>query len=60
VSRKGGVRKSTNDSPAVVLVHGAFADESGFRGLYDQLFGQELRVIDPPNPLRGLTGGDGD
>jgi hypothetical protein len=26
--------------PAIVLVHGAFADESGFRGLYDELLGE--------------------
>jgi pimeloyl-ACP methyl ester carboxylesterase len=46
--------------PTVVLVHGAFADASGFRGLYDELLGQDVRVIAPPNPLRGLSGGDGD
>jgi pimeloyl-ACP methyl ester carboxylesterase len=46
-------------SPTIVLVHGAFADASGFRGLYDELLGEDLTVIAPPNPLRGLTGGDG-
>jgi pimeloyl-ACP methyl ester carboxylesterase len=46
--------------PTIVLVHGAFADASGFRGLYDELLGEELRIIAPPNPLRGLTGGDGE
>jgi pimeloyl-ACP methyl ester carboxylesterase len=46
--------------PAVVLVHGAFADASGFRGLYDELVGEDVTVLAPPNPLRGLTGGDGD
>jgi pimeloyl-ACP methyl ester carboxylesterase len=51
---------STNGSLTVVLVHGAFADASGFRGLYDDLLGEGLRVIAPPNPLRGLSGGDGD
>jgi pimeloyl-ACP methyl ester carboxylesterase len=51
---------STNGSPTVVLVHGAFADASGFRGLYDELLGQGVRVVAPPNPLRGLTGGDGE
>jgi pimeloyl-ACP methyl ester carboxylesterase len=52
---------STNGSLTVVLVHGAFADASGFRGLHDELVGEDLRgVIAPPNPLRGLTGGDGD
>lgn len=46
--------------PTVVLVHGAFADASGFRGLYDELLGQDVAVVAPPNPLRGLTGGDGE
>jgi hypothetical protein len=45
--------------PTIVLVHGAFADASGFRGLYDELLGQDMTVVAPPNPLRGLTGGDG-
>jgi pimeloyl-ACP methyl ester carboxylesterase len=51
---------STNGSPTVVLVHGAFADASGFRGLYNELLGEDVNVVAPPNPLRGLTGGDGE
>ena len=47
-------------SPTIVLVHGAFADASGFRGLYDELLGEDVTITAPPNPLRGLTGGDGD
>src|SRR5215467_3570684 len=46
--------------PTVVLVHGAFADASSFRPLYDSLQGEGLTVIAPPNPLRGMTGGDGE
>jgi pimeloyl-ACP methyl ester carboxylesterase len=46
--------------PTIVLVHGAFADASGFRGLYDELLGEDVTMIAPPNPLRGLTGGDGE
>jgi pimeloyl-ACP methyl ester carboxylesterase len=46
--------------PTVVLVHGAFADASGFRGLYDELLGEDVTVVAPPNPLRGLSGGDGE
>jgi pimeloyl-ACP methyl ester carboxylesterase len=46
--------------PTIVLVHGAFADASSFRGLYDELVGEDLTIIAPPNPLRGLTGGDGE
>jgi len=44
--------------PTIVLVHGAFADASGFRGLYDQLLGEDVTIVAPPNPLRGLSGGD--
>ena len=47
-------------SPTIVLVHGAFADASSFRALYDELLGQDATVIAPPNPLRGLSGGDGE
>ena len=46
--------------PTIVLIHGAFADASGFRGLYDELLGENVRVVAPPNPLRGLSGGDGE
>jgi pimeloyl-ACP methyl ester carboxylesterase len=45
--------------PTIVLVHGAFADASSFRSLYDMLLGENVTIIAPPNPLRGLTGGDG-
>ena len=44
--------------PTIVLVHGAFADASGFRGLYDELLGEDVTMVAPPNPLRGLSGGD--
>jgi len=47
-------------APTVVLVHGAFADASGFRGLYDELLGEDVTIVAPPNPLRGMTGGDGE
>jgi pimeloyl-ACP methyl ester carboxylesterase len=46
--------------PTVVLVHGAFADASSFRGLYDRLLPEDVMIIAPPNPLRGLSGGDGE
>ena len=46
--------------PTIVLVHGAFADASSFRPLYDELLGEDVTIIAPPNPLRGLTGGDGE
>src|SRR5215471_16362397 len=46
--------------PTTILVHGAFADASSFRPLYDALLDEEITMIAPPNPLRGMTGGDGD
>src|SRR5580692_10697461 len=49
----------SSTQPTVILVHGAFADASSFRALYDELLSEHLAVIAPPNPLRGLTGGDG-
>jgi pimeloyl-ACP methyl ester carboxylesterase len=47
-------------APTIVLVHGAFADASSFRALYDELRSEDVTMIVPPNPLRGMTGGDGD
>jgi pimeloyl-ACP methyl ester carboxylesterase len=46
--------------PTIVLVHGAFADASSFRALHDELVGEGVTMIAPPNPLRGMTGGDGE
>ena len=39
----------------VVLVHGAFADASGWSGVIDRLLARGLRVIAPANPLRGIS-----
>jgi pimeloyl-ACP methyl ester carboxylesterase len=50
----------SGSEPTIVLVHGAFADASSLRPLYDELLGGGVKVIAPPNPLRGLTGGDGE
>jgi pimeloyl-ACP methyl ester carboxylesterase len=47
-------------NPTIVLVHGAFADASSFRPLYGELLGEGVTMIAPPNPLRGLSGGDGE
>jgi len=41
--------------PTVVLVHGAFADASGFSGLIRELESSGHTVVAPPNPLRGLA-----
>jgi pimeloyl-ACP methyl ester carboxylesterase len=39
----------------VVLVHGAFADGSGWRGVYDALSGRGYRVTIVQNPLTSLA-----
>jgi pimeloyl-ACP methyl ester carboxylesterase len=39
----------------VVLVHGAFADASGFAGVIRELESAGHTVIAPPNPLRSLS-----
>ena len=43
------------DAPTVVLVHGAFADASGFAGVIRELEGAGHTVLAPPNPLRSLA-----
>jgi pimeloyl-ACP methyl ester carboxylesterase len=42
--------------PTVVLVHGAFADASGWSGVIEELHGDGYPIIAPANPLRGLEG----
>jgi pimeloyl-ACP methyl ester carboxylesterase len=46
---------STAQSPTVVLVHGAFADASGFGGVIRELATSGYDVVAPPNPLRSLA-----
>ncbi|WP_285475104.1 alpha/beta hydrolase [Actinoplanes sp. NBRC 101535] len=41
--------------PTIVLVHGAFADGSGFRAVAQRLVAAGYPVIAAPNPLRGLS-----
>lgn len=41
--------------PTAVLVHGAFADASGFAGVIRRLQAQGVQVRAPMNPLRGLA-----
>jgi pimeloyl-ACP methyl ester carboxylesterase len=41
--------------PTVVLVHGAFADASGWAGVIDRLQHRGYPVVAPPNPLRGVA-----
>src|SRR4051812_16774398 len=41
--------------PTIVLVHGAFADASGFDAVTDRLQARGYPVFAPANPLRGLA-----
>ena len=42
-------------SPTVVLVHGAFADASGYAGVIRELQTRAVEVRAPMNPLRSLA-----
>jgi pimeloyl-ACP methyl ester carboxylesterase len=46
---------TTPSKPAFVLVHGAFADASGFGGVIRELQAAGHTVVAPPNPLRSLA-----
>ena len=46
--------RSTAPKPTVVLVHGAFADSSGFGAVIDRLRSDGYTVRAAPNPLLGL------
>jgi pimeloyl-ACP methyl ester carboxylesterase len=41
--------------PTVVLVHGAFADSSGWNDVVERLQAEGVQVTAPPNPLRGIS-----
>src|SRR6266568_1253817 len=41
--------------PSIVLIHGAWADGSGWSGVISRLQDQGYTVYAPPNPLRGLA-----
>ncbi|MFT4041276.1 MAG: alpha/beta hydrolase, partial [Thermomicrobiales bacterium] len=44
------------DAPVtVVLVHGAFADASGWAGVLTRLQAAGIPAVAPPNPLRGVS-----
>ncbi len=46
---------SSNASPTVVLVHGAFADASSWNGVIERLQARGVNVVAPANPLRGIA-----
>jgi pimeloyl-ACP methyl ester carboxylesterase len=41
--------------PTIVLVHGAFADASGWYGVQERLEDKGYKVVSPANPLRGVS-----
>ncbi|MGW0804725.1 alpha/beta fold hydrolase [Nonomuraea sp. NPDC002799] len=53
-ARPGAV--ATTAKPTVVLVHGAFADASGFNDMIARLQAAAFPVIAPANPLRDVAG----
>lgn len=46
---------SPGGPPTVVLVHGAFADASGWAGVTERLQAAGVQVVAPANPLRGIS-----
>jgi pimeloyl-ACP methyl ester carboxylesterase len=45
----------SQESPTVVLVHGAFADGSSWNGVITRLHAKGVKVTAPANPLRGIS-----
>ncbi|MBV8221397.1 MAG: alpha/beta hydrolase [Solirubrobacterales bacterium] len=45
----------SDETPTVVLVHGAFADASSWNGVIERLQAQGVKVTAPANPLRGIA-----
>jgi pimeloyl-ACP methyl ester carboxylesterase len=43
------------ETPTVVLVHGAFADSSSWSGVIERLLAKGIKVTAPANPLRGIA-----
>jgi pimeloyl-ACP methyl ester carboxylesterase len=51
----GADRATSAAKPTIVLVHGGWADSSGWNGEITRLHKLGYRVIAPANPLRGLS-----
>jgi pimeloyl-ACP methyl ester carboxylesterase len=49
------VHRSHEPKPTIVLVHGAFADASGWAGVEHRLQHRGYTVLAPANPLRGVA-----
>jgi len=46
----------SEQSPTIVLVHGAFAESASWNGVVEQLQSQNLAVVAAANPLRSVAG----
>ena len=46
----------SEQSPTIVLVHGAFAESASWNGVVEQLQSQNLEVVAAANPLRSVSG----
>lgn len=53
-SSSASAAKDDGPKPTVVLVHGAFADASGWSEVIRRLHRKDYVAVAPPNPLRGL------
>src|SRR4051812_44927980 len=49
------MRTTSDDTPTVILVHGGFADSSYWTPVIQRLQADDIPVLAPPNPLRGLA-----
>src|ERR1700756_3492326 len=45
----------SDETPTVVLVHGAFAGGQSWNGVTRRLHPKGVKVTAPPNPLRGIS-----
>ncbi|MEE4545591.1 alpha/beta hydrolase [Streptomyces sp. V4-01] len=54
-SADAATERGAQVKPTIVLVHGAFADASGWSGVVTRLEHDGYPVVAPANPLRGLT-----
>src|SRR6201993_2176529 len=45
----------SNETPTVVVVHGAFADASSWNGVIERLQDKGVKVTAAANPLRGIA-----
>ena len=55
-SSAAAAKPSATTKPTIVLVHGAFADASGWLGVTERLQHAGYTVVAPANPLRSLYG----